>query len=191
MWLFNNYSTISPPQHPHLLSWKQWIYSICSMMYIKTFLTFGFPHFLFSQTTLYSEMEGCNWLSSMGKFVWSFRFIRSSEEENPVWSGVEQFIISAMYGSSFFLSRLLMIFMALSTSLHVTSKDSVGCLSCGWNHIWLQIACIQGMNMRVYCRIQLLEAPMSSKDLFCKRLFQKKTAHSIYLSQYTWSNNQQ
>ena len=28
----------------------------------------------------------------------------------------------------------------------------------------MQIACIQGMNMRVYCRIQLLEAPMPSKD---------------------------
>ena len=42
---------------------------------------------------------------------------RSSEEENPLWSGVEQCIISAMYGSPFFLSRLLMIFMALSTSL--------------------------------------------------------------------------
>ena len=46
----------------------------------------------------------------------------------------------------------------------VTSKDSVGCLSCGLNHIWLQIACIQGMNMRFYCWIQLLEAPMPSKD---------------------------
>ena len=39
----------------------------------------------------------------------------------------------------------------------VTSKDSVGCLSCGLNHIWLQIACIQGMNMSFYCRIQLLD----------------------------------
>ena len=46
----------------------------------------------------------------------------------------------------------------------VTSKDSVGYLSCGLNHIWLQIACIQGMNMRFYCRIQLLEASMPSKD---------------------------
>ena len=31
--------------------------AICSMMYIKNFLTVGFPHCL-SQTTLYSDMEG-------------------------------------------------------------------------------------------------------------------------------------
>ena len=56
-----------------------------------------------------------------------------------------------------------MIFMALSTSL-LLQKIRVGCLSCGLNHIWLQIACIQGMNIRFYCWIQLLEAPMPSKD---------------------------
>ena len=33
--------------------------AICSIMYIKNFLTVGFPHYL-SQTTLYSDMEGCN-----------------------------------------------------------------------------------------------------------------------------------
>ena len=101
--------------------------TICSMTYIKNFLTFGFPHCLFSQTTLYSDMEGCNWLSNMGKVVWSCRFIRRSEKENPLWSGVEQYIISAMYGSSFFLSRLLMIFMALSTSLLLQKIVLVAC----------------------------------------------------------------
>ena len=33
--------------------------AICTMMYIKNFLTVGFPHCL-SQTTLYSDIEGCN-----------------------------------------------------------------------------------------------------------------------------------
>ena len=33
--------------------------AICSMMYIKNFLTVGFPHCP-SQTTLYSDMEGCD-----------------------------------------------------------------------------------------------------------------------------------
>ena len=61
--------------------------AIYSMTYNKNFLTFGFPHCLFSQTTLYSDMGGCNWLSNMSKVVWSCWFIRSSEEENPLWSG--------------------------------------------------------------------------------------------------------
>ena len=100
--------------------------AICSMTYIKNFLTVGFPH-CFSQTTLFSDMEGCNWLSNMGKVVQSHRFIRSSEDENPLWSGLEQYIISAMYGSSFFLSRLLMIFMALSTSLLLQKIVLVAC----------------------------------------------------------------
>ena len=90
--------------------------AIGSITYIKNFLTVGFPHCL-SQTTLYSDMEGCNWLSNMGKVVQSHQFIRNSEDENPLWSGVEQCIISAMYGSSFFLSRLLMVFTALSIYL--------------------------------------------------------------------------
>ena len=66
--------------------------------------------------------------------------------------------------------------------LPVTSEDSVGCLLCGWHHIWLQIAYIYRMNMGIFCPIQLLEVPMPSKDWFCERLSQKKTAHSIYLS---------
>ena len=87
--------------------------TICFMTHIKNFLS---SLSLLTDNTAF-WYGGCNWLSYMGKVVWSCRFIRSSEEENPLWSGVEQCIISAMYGSSFFLSRLLMIFMALSTSL--------------------------------------------------------------------------
>ena len=34
--------------------------AIYSMMYNKNFLTFGFPHCLSSQTTLYSDMGSCN-----------------------------------------------------------------------------------------------------------------------------------
>ena len=47
----------------------------------------------FLQTTLHSDMEGCNWFSNMDWVVWSHLFIRSSEDENPLWSGVEWYII--------------------------------------------------------------------------------------------------
>ena len=114
--------------------------AIRSIMYIINFLTVGFPHCL-SQTTLYSDMEDCNWLSNMGKVVQSHQFIRNSEDENPLWNGVEQYIINAMYGPSFFLSRLLMVFMALSIYLLlqkiVWAACCVGCLLCGWLVVWV------------------------------------------------------
>ena len=44
--MFNNYSTISPPRYPYLLSWKQWIYS--------TYLLYD----------MYQKFSYC-WLSSL------------------------------------------------------------------------------------------------------------------------------
>ena len=159
--------------------------AICSMTYIKNFLTVGFPHCL-SQTTLYSDMEGCNWLSNMGKVVNSLEVLKMKIHYEVINSNIS--LVQCM-GHHFFKQAL----NGFHSSLYfpVTSKDSVGCLLCGWHHILLQISCIHGMNMRVHCQIQLLEVPMPSKDWFCERLSQKKTAHSIYLFWYTWSNNQQ
>ena len=67
--------------------------AICSITCIKNFLLLAFPIVSHSCTTLYSDMEGCKWLSNMGKAVWSCLFIRSSEDKNPIWSGVKRYTV--------------------------------------------------------------------------------------------------
>ena len=97
------------------------------MTYIKNFLTVGFPHSLFFTDNIIFWYGGLQLTSNMGKVEQSRWFIRSSEDENPLWSGIEQYIISAMYASSFFLSRLFMVFTALSICLLL---QKIACAAC-------------------------------------------------------------
>ena len=130
----------------------------------KFFLILAFLIVTFSQTTLYSDMEGCQWLTNMGKVVRCCLFIRSAEDENPLWIRVEQHIISAMYGSSFFKQAINGFHGSFYFT--VTSEDSVDCLLLEWNHVWLQIACIHGMNMRSIVGYNFLKYPYLAKSDF-------------------------
>ena len=158
----------------------KWLFALRRIS--KIFLLLAFLIVSHKQHGINSDMGGCNWLSNMGKVAQSCQFIRSSEDENPLWSGLEQYIISAMYESSFFLSRLLMVFMALSTSLLHTSKDSVGSLLCGWHHTWLQIVCIHGINMGSIVWYNFLKYPCLAKNDFVRDYLRRVPIQFTYFN---------
>ena len=153
--------------------------AICSIT--KIFLTFGFSHCLFSQTTLYSDMG-----VAIDFLIWAklCEVVDSSE-------GLKKKIHYEVVQSKIYHQCNVWVIIFLKQALNdfhgsfyfpVTSKDSVGCLSCGLNHIWLQIACIQGMNMRFYRPIQLLEAPMPNEIDFVRDYLRRLPIQFTYLN---------
>ena len=100
--------------------------TICFMMYIKNFLTFGFPHCLFSQTILYSDMGVATdfliWIK-LCEVVDSSEVLKKKIHYEVVYHQCNVWVI-------IFLKQALNVFHG-SFYFSVTSKDSVGYLSCG------------------------------------------------------------
>ena len=105
----------------------------------------------FSQTTLHSDIEGCNWFSNMDQVMWIHPFIRSSEDENPLWNGVEWYIIHKQALNGFHGSFCFPDTSKIAWATCCVGETKFGCkllVFMGWT-------C-----MEVYCQIQLLEVPM-------------------------------